>query len=92
MIEPGVEMIVGVVGDEVFGPGRRPAAPAGVQAEILKDVRVRIAPLTRREAREMIGSLSTYPLLTGYRGSPEVDVDALEELVLRVKSDGPLPP
>ena len=85
MIEPGVEMIVGVVGDEVFGPVVACGA-GGVQAEILKDVRVRIAPLTRTEAREMISSLSTYPLLTGYRGSPEVDVDALEELVLRVSS------
>ena len=85
MIEPGVEMIVGVVGDEVFGPVVACGA-GGVQAEILKDVRVRVAPLTRREAREMISSLSTYPLLTGYRGSPEVDVDALEELVLRVSS------
>jgi acetate---CoA ligase (ADP-forming) len=83
MIEGGVEMIVGVVGDEVFGPVVACGA-GGVQAEILKDVRVRIAPLTRGEASAMIRSLSTYPLLTGYRGSPEVDVGALEELVVRV--------
>jgi acetyl coenzyme A synthetase (ADP forming)-like protein len=83
MVERGVEMIVGVVGDEVFGPVVACGA-GGVQAEILKDVRVRIAPLTRREACEMIRSLSTFPLLTGYRGSPQVDVGALEELVVRV--------
>ncbi len=83
MVEGGAEMIVGVVGDEMFGPVVACGA-GGVQAEILKDVSVRIAPLTRRDAGEMVRSLATYPLLTGYRGSPPVDIDGLVDVVLRV--------
>ncbi len=83
MVEGGAEMIVGVVGDEMFGPVVACGA-GGVQAEILKDVSVRMAPLTRREAGEMVRSLATYPLLTGYRGSSPVDIDALVNVVLRV--------
>ena len=83
MVEGGVEMLIGVVGDEVFGPVIACGA-GGVQAELLKDVEVRIAPITREDTREMIRSLATYPLLTGYRGSEPVDVDSLEELLLRL--------
>jgi len=83
MVDDGVEMLIGVVGDEVFGPVIACGA-GGVQAELLKDVEVRIAPITREDAREMIRSLATYPLLTGYRGSAAVDVGSLEELLLRL--------
>jgi acyl-CoA synthetase (NDP forming) len=85
MVEGGVEMLLGVVGDEVFGPVIACGA-GGVQAELIKDVAVRICPIGRGEAREMIRSLATYPLLTGYRGSQATDVASLEELVLRLSA------
>jgi acetate---CoA ligase (ADP-forming) len=85
MVEGGVEMIVGVVGDAFFGPVVACGA-GGVKAELLKDVTARIAPLTRDDAAGMLRSLATFPLLTGYRGAPPVDVEALEDLVLRVSA------
>jgi acetate---CoA ligase (ADP-forming) len=83
MAPPGVEMLVGVVHDPLFGPVVACGA-GGVQAELLKDVAVRITPLTDRDARQMISSLRTFPLLDGFRGAAKADIDALEDVVLRV--------
>ncbi len=85
MIPAGVEMLVGVVHDDLFGPVVACAA-GGTEAELLKDVSVRITPLTDVDAAEMVRTLRTYPLLDGYRGAPKADVAALEEVLLRVSS------
>ncbi len=85
MAEPGTEMLVGVVGDAVFGPVVACGA-GGVAAELTRDVAVRVAPLTRSDATDMIRSLATFPLLGGYRGAPAADVAALEDVVLRVSA------
>jgi acyl-CoA synthetase (NDP forming) len=85
MVEEGTELLVGVVSDPVFGPVLACGA-GGTQAELLKDVGVRICPLNRQEAGEMIRSLSIYPLLTGFRGAAGADLDSLEELLLRVSA------
>jgi acetate---CoA ligase (ADP-forming) len=83
MAPSGVEMLVGVVHDPLFGPVVACGA-GGVQAELLKDVAVRITPLTDRDARQMITSLRTFPLLDGFRGAPKADLGALEDVILRV--------
>jgi acetyl coenzyme A synthetase (ADP forming)-like protein len=83
MAPSGTEMLVGVTHDPVFGP-IVVCSVGGVLVELLKDVAVRITPLTNRDAKEMIQSLKTYPLLSGYRGGPRYDVAALEEVILRV--------
>jgi acetate---CoA ligase (ADP-forming) len=85
MVESGVEMLIGVVGDPVFGPVIACGA-GGVQAELIKDVTVRLTPLSSSDAGEMIRSLRTFPLLTGYRGAPNADLEALEELLLRISA------
>lgn len=85
MADAGVEMIVGVVHDAQFGPVVACGA-GGVQVELLRDVSVRLTPLSREDASEMIRSLKTYPLLTGFRGRPTCDVAALEDGVLRVSA------
>jgi acetyl coenzyme A synthetase (ADP forming)-like protein len=85
MIPPGVEMLVGVVHDRLFGPVVAVAA-GGTQVELLKDVSVRITPLTDVDARAMIRSLATFPLLDGYRGAARADVGALESILLRVSA------
>ena len=82
MAPPGVEVLVGVVQDPTFGPVLACGA-GGVSAELLKDVAVRLTPIGRRDAAEMIRSLKTFPLLDGYRGAPKTDVAALEDLVHR---------
>jgi acyl-CoA synthetase (NDP forming) len=85
MVEEGTELLIGVVQDPVFGPVLACGA-GGTQAELIKDVAVRICPLNRREAGEMIRSLAMFPMLTGFRGSPEADLASLEELLLRVSA------
>jgi acetate---CoA ligase (ADP-forming) len=85
MAERGVEMLVGVVHDPQFGPVVACGA-GGVQVELLKDVSVRLSPLSNEDAAEMVRELKTYPLLTGFRGSAPADVGALEEGLLRVSA------
>jgi acetyl coenzyme A synthetase (ADP forming)-like protein len=85
MAGPGVEMLVGVVHDPQFGPVVACGA-GGVQVELLKDVSIRLTPLSNEDATEMIRELKTYPLLTGFRGSVACDVRALEEALLRVSA------
>lgn len=85
MAERGVEMLVGVVHDPQFGPVVACGA-GGVQVELLRDVSIRLTPLSREDAAEMIMSLKTYPLLTGFRGSVPCDVAALEDGLLRVST------
>lgn len=85
MAQPGVEMLVGVVQDPQFGPVIACGA-GGVQVELLRDVSVRLSPLSKVDATEMIESLKTYPLLNGFRGAPVCDVAALQEGLLRVSA------
>jgi acetyl coenzyme A synthetase (ADP forming)-like protein len=85
MVEPGVEMIVGVVQDEHFGPVLACGA-GGTATELVKDVAVRITPITRGDAERMVRSLKTFPLLDGYRGAPKADVEALVDVLLRVSA------
>jgi len=85
MVPSGVEMLVGVVHDRLFGPVI--ACGAGdSEMELLKDVAVRITPLTDRDADEMLRSLAMYPLLEGYRNASRADVAALEAVLLRVSA------
>ncbi|MFN3285621.1 MAG: GNAT family N-acetyltransferase [bacterium] len=83
MAPPGLEMIVGVASDRHFGPVVACGA-GGVLVELMRDVSLRLAPLTRTDASEMLRELRTFPLLQGYRGSPPCDVQALEDLLVRV--------
>lgn len=69
MAPSGVELLVGVVHDPSFGPVVACGA-GGTTAGLLKDVSVRITPLTDLDASELVRSLRTFPLLDGYRGAP----------------------
>jgi acetyl coenzyme A synthetase (ADP forming)-like protein len=83
MAEPGVETIVGVVLDPLFGPLVM-FGLGGVATELLRDRAFRILPLTDADAAELVRSLRASPLLFGYRGSPPVAVGALEDVLQRV--------
>jgi acetate---CoA ligase (ADP-forming) len=85
MISDGVELIVGMVQDTSFGPVLACGA-GGTNTELLKDVAVRITPVTDRDAAEMLRALKLYPMLTGYRGSPACDIAAVETLLVRVSA------
>jgi acetyl coenzyme A synthetase (ADP forming)-like protein len=85
MAPKGVEMLVGVVHDPQFGPVVACGA-GGVQVELLRDVSIRLTPLSREDASEMIRNLKTFPLLNGFRGDVGSDIAALEEGLLRVSA------
>ncbi|MCX4675107.1 acetate--CoA ligase family protein [Streptomyces sp. NBC_01433] len=84
MIERGVEMMVGVTQDALFGPTVT-VGLGGVLVEVLHDTAVRVPPFGEDQARDMLGELRGRALLEGVRGGPPVDVDALVEVVLRVQ-------
>jgi acetyltransferase len=78
----GVELIVGLRRDAVFGPVMM-VGLGGIMAEMFRDRALELPPLNERLARRMLESLRCSPLLTGYRGRPTVDVDRLVEILLR---------
>ncbi len=87
MKPPGVELFVGAR----FVPGLGPVVICGLGGlwvETLGDVARRVAPLTRAQAESMWRELRGYPLLTGARGRPPVDLRAAEDVVLRVAALG----
>ena len=83
MIAGGVEVLVGVVQEPVFGP-LVVFGLGGVATEILGDHAARLSPLTDTDAGELIHSVQAAPLLLGHRGTPPADTAALADLLLRV--------
>ncbi|MFF3414954.1 acetate--CoA ligase family protein [Streptomyces sp. NPDC002698] len=84
MVERGVEMVVGVTHDQLFGPTVT-VGLGGVLVEVLRDTAVRVPPFGDDQARAMLSELRGRALLDGVRGGPPVDVDALVEVVIRVQ-------
>jgi len=81
---PGsAELIMGVRRDPSFGPVAMVGA-GGITAELLGDIAVGLAPLTRTRARRMISSLRHAPLLSGWRGADPVDLDAAADALTAI--------
>jgi len=76
----GVECIIGMKRDKTFGPVIV-FGLGGIFVEVLKDASMRVAPVSKEEARKQIEEIKGYPLLTGARGTEPVNVDALAEAV-----------
>ncbi|MGQ0751534.1 MAG: acetate--CoA ligase family protein [Betaproteobacteria bacterium] len=85
MVTGGVETIVGIVNDPLFGPALM-FGLGGVFAEVLKDVAFRLAPVTPSIAREMIAEIKGHAVLAGARGRPPADIDALAEVLVRLSA------
>ena len=85
MISDGVETIMGVVKDPVFGPTVM-FGLGGVFVEVLKDVTFRVAPFGVDVAREMIDEVKGRAMLDGVRGAPAADVDALAQALAQLSS------
>lgn len=83
MVSDAVEMFVGVTHDPTFGPLLACGA-GGTLVELVKDVSVGLTPLTKQDANRMVHTLKTFQVLTGYRGGPRYDVEALVETILRL--------
>jgi acyl-CoA synthetase (NDP forming) len=76
MADPGgVEMLLGLVRDEQFGPLVM-LGFGGVQVEVIRDVACALPPFDRTTARRLLDSLQLRPLLDGVRGRPAADVEA----------------
>ncbi|MFJ8593861.1 acetate--CoA ligase family protein [Streptomyces sp. NPDC093598] len=84
MVEQGVEMVVGVAHDDLFGPTVT-VGLGGVLVEVLRDTAVGVPPFGEEQARDMLAGLRGRALLDGVRGRPAADLDALVEVVLRVQ-------
>jgi acyl-CoA synthetase (NDP forming) len=85
MARGGVETILGVTNDPLFGPAVM-FGLGGIFAEVLKDVSFRLAPVTASVAREMVEELAGYPVLAGARGRPRADLGALVETIVRLSA------
>ena len=83
MLSGGVEVLVGVVQEPVFGP-LVVFGLGGVATEVLGDHAARLTPLTDADADELIHGVHAAPLLLGHRGTPPVDTAALADVLLRV--------
>ncbi len=83
MADPGVELIVGMRRDASFGPVVV-VGFGGVLAEVLDDVRMALAPVSRHVAHELVMGLRGAALLDGVRGRPAVDVERIVDVVVAV--------
>jgi len=80
MVGGGVECIIGVTNDALFGPVVM-FGLGGILVELMKDVTVRLAPVSEEEALAMVRSVKGFPLLDGYRGKAKADVAALVKAI-----------
>lgn len=83
MVPQDLEVIVGSTRDPVFGPVVM-FGLGGIFVEVLKDVSLRVTPITEYDAEEMLREIRAASILQGYRGSPPRDKKAIVDLILKV--------
>ena len=83
MARAGVEIIVGVIQDPIFGPVIM-FGLGGIFVEVLKDVAFRAIPLSRDDAHDMLGQIASTKILDGVRGNPPVNKEAIVDLIMAV--------
>ncbi|MDO8468970.1 MAG: acetate--CoA ligase family protein [Candidatus Peribacter sp.] len=82
-LPPGNEFIVGALKDETAGHLVM-AGLGGIHTELFKDTSFRVAPVSSEQAYRMLTELKSWKLLLGLRGTPQLAIDALAELVATV--------
>jgi acyl-CoA synthetase (NDP forming) len=83
MVRGGVEVLIGVAQEPVFGP-LVVFGLGGIATDVLGDHTARLSPLTDADAHELVRGVRAAALLDGFRGSPPVSTDALEDVLLRI--------
>lgn len=83
MIAAGIETVFGAVRDPHFGPVLM-FGLGGIHLDALDDVVFRLAPITQREAFEMLGEIRAHSLLEGHRGAAPANHDAATSLLVRL--------
>jgi acetate---CoA ligase (ADP-forming) len=85
MAAPGVECFVGGRQDPVFGPVVM-VGLGGIFIEVFKDTAIRLAPVTKAEASDMVRELKAYTLLQGVRGRSAADLEALADVIVTISA------
>jgi acyl-CoA synthetase (NDP forming) len=85
MAGDGVEMILGIKRDALFGPVVL-CGLGGILVEVLKDIAVGIPPLSQQQARDMLTRLRGFEILGGVRGKPAGDVEALSDAIVAISN------
>ncbi len=83
MSPPGIEVIVGGIFDQQFGPTVM-FGLGGIFVELFNDIAFALAPLKEKDTLWLIQQVKGYKLIEGYRGRPAVDKDALIKTILAV--------
>ena len=83
-ISGGVETVVGVVQDELFGPAVM-FGLGGIAVEVFRDVTFRVPPFGRDEARRMVEEIRAVTLLKGARGRPKASIPAIVDVIMKVQ-------
>lgn len=87
MVPPGIELLLGLVHDPVFGPVVT-VGHGGIYVEVMKDVARRVAPVDARTAGEMLQSLRIWPILAGTRGQARYDTEAVVTAIVALSRLG----
>jgi len=82
-VSPGMELIIGGKRDSIFGPLVM-FGLGGVMTEVLEDISLRVCPVDKREATEMVQEIKGFPLLKGFRGKAGCDIEAITDVLLKV--------
>jgi acetyl coenzyme A synthetase (ADP forming)-like protein len=82
-VRGGAELLAGAIQDPVFGP-LVAFGPGGVLAELIGEAQLRLAPVTDRDAEELVRAGKAGRLVAGFRGAPPADAAALVDLLLRL--------
>jgi len=83
MVKGGVELLLGVTQDPTFGAVVA-CGFGGTLTQLVKDVSVKLTPLTQRDVDELIESLKLYPILTGYRDGVQYDTKSVKDVIARI--------
>lgn len=83
MVDPGVELIVGLQNDPQFGPVIM-VGLGGVLTEVIKDVQFRMLPITTSDAKSMLNDLKGSKILRGFRGSKSIDMNMLAKALVQI--------
>jgi len=83
MAPSSTEVIVGMTKDPTWGPALM-FGLGGIFVEVLKDVSFRVAPITERDANEMVREIKAFKILEGVRGQPPADINAIVDILLKI--------
>ena len=87
MVDPGLEVIVGLQNDPQFGPVIM-FGLGGINTEIFKDVTFRVLPITPKDIEEMIENLRGKTMLKGFRGSEPIEHATISNMLMKISKLG----